>query len=270
MIATFPIGISSYALRWSIQLFRLSSAELLEKAAGWNLQVVQLCDNLALEDWPEADLTRLRVQSAALGLMLEFGATGCTPVHLRACVDTASALNARILRMVIRYGSGAINLAEVEQTIRGILPELRDRGITLALENHFDLSPQELALLIETIGAPEVGVCLDVFNSVYHLASQAETLACLAPYAHTVHVKDVGIRRQNSGFYVYGCRLGQGRMNLDDLLAALKAYGTTPALLIESWMDRLDSDCATREQEENWLQESISYLRLKTIEEIHP
>jgi sugar phosphate isomerase/epimerase len=138
------------------------------------------------------------------------------------------------------------------------------------LENHFDLSPQDLALLIETIGAPEVGVCLDVFNSVYHLASQAETLACLAPYARTVHVKDVDIRRQNSGFYVYGCRLGQGRMNLDHLLAALKAHDTAPALLIESWMDRLDSDSTTREEEESWLQEGIQYLRQKTIEEVHP
>ncbi len=269
MSAAFPIGISSYAMRWSVQLFRLSPAELLEKAARRNLQVVQVCDNLGLEDWPEADLTRLREQSAASALTLEFGATGCTPTYLRACLDTASALDARILRIVIRSGSEDIVLGEVEQTIRGVLPELRDRGICLALENHFDLSPQELALLIETIGAPEVGVCLDLFNSVYHLASQAETLACLAPYARTVHVKDVNLRRQNTGFYVYGCRLGQGRLNLDTLLAALSTNPWKPALLLESWMDRLDSDRATCEQEEVWLQEGIQYLRQKTIEEVH-
>ncbi len=108
-----------------------------------------------------------------------------------------------------------------------------------------------------------------MFNSVYHLASQAETLACLAPYTKTVHVKDINIRRQNTGFYIYGCRLGEGRLDFDGLLSALRLTGNPPALLTESWMDRLDSETGTCEQEEAWLRDGIQFLKQKTIMEVH-
>jgi 3-oxoisoapionate decarboxylase len=182
-------------------------------------------------------------------LAIELGATGCTQGHLRACLRAASLLNAPILRMVIAADSSG-SPAELENTIRNSLPELCERGVCLAIENHFDLSPHDLKQLVETIASPSVGICLDVFNSIYHLSSQAETLAWLAPYAITVHVKDVDLRRQNTGFYLYGCRLGIGRLDFESLLSALQRSGSTPALLLESWMDRLESKVETCAQEE--------------------
>jgi sugar phosphate isomerase/epimerase len=116
---------------------------------------------------------------------------------------------------------------------------------------------------VETIASPQVGICLDLFNSVYHLASQEETTACLAPYAKSVHVKDVNIQRQNTGFYIYGCRLGEGRLNIESLLSALQLSGNTPALLVESWMDRLDDPVATCAQEDSWLRGGLQFLREK-------
>jgi len=268
MNAVFPIGMSSYALRWSIQWHKWSPEMVLRKAAELGAQVVQICDNLAPEERPESELRSLAVQAERLGLVLELGAVGCTPAHLRTCLQSAGFLKARILRMVISHGNPPV-LAELEQTIRASLPELRDRDICLAIENHFDLAPRELRLLVETIGSAQVGVCLDLFNSVYHLSGQDETKACLAPYAKSVHVKDVNVQRQNTGFYIYGCRLGTGRLDIAGLLAALQLTGNTPALLVESWMDRLDSEAATCAQEESWLCDGIQFLNQNMLREDH-
>ena len=215
----FPIGISSYALRWSIQWKHVSAESALETAARAGAQVVQICENLAPHERPERELRGLSALADQHGLALELGAVGCTPDHLLTCLQTASYLNARILRIVL-CGANPFALPELESTIRASLPELHKRGICLAIENHFDLAPRDLKLLVEAIGSPQIGICLDVFNSVYHLASQAETIAWLAPLAKTVRVKDVNIRRQNTGFYLHGCRLGEGRFDLEGLLSA--------------------------------------------------
>jgi 3-oxoisoapionate decarboxylase len=266
MKPSFPLGISSYALRWSVQWNLVSAESALETAARAGAQVVQICENLAPHERPERELRELAALAAHLELTLELGAAGCTPEHLRTCLRTASLLNARILRMVLS-AANPIALPALESTIRASLPELHERGICLAIENHFDLAPRDLKLLVETIGSPQVGICLDVFNSVYHLASQAETIAWLAPLARTVHVKDVNIRRQNTGFYLHGCRLGEGRLDLEGLLLALSRAGHRPALLVESWMDRLDSDAETCLQEEAWLRDGIQFLKQKTTME---
>jgi 3-oxoisoapionate decarboxylase len=267
MNAVFPIGISSYALRWSIQWQGWSPERVLQKAAEVGAQVVQICDNLAPEARPEHELRDLAALAADLGLAIELGATGCSPEHLRACLRAASLLNAPILRMVIAADSSG-SPAELENTIRNSLPELCERGVCLAIENHFDLSPRDLKQLVETIASPSVGICLDVFNSIYHLSSQAETLAWLAPYAISVHVKDVDLRRLNTGFYVYGCRLGTGRLDFEGLLSALQRNGSTPALLLESWMDRLESKVETCAQEESWLRDGIQFLKQNTMMEV--
>jgi sugar phosphate isomerase/epimerase len=253
---------SSYALRWSIQWLHWTPETVLQKAADAGAQVVQICDNLTPEELSENELRALAAQAERLGLALELGAVGCTQAHLRSSLHIARLLNTSVLRMVIGKG-GLSDPKALELTLRTSLTELCDYGICLAIENHFDLSPRELKLLVETIASPQVGICLDLFNSVYHLASQEETTACLAQYAKSVHVKDVNIRRQDTGFYIYGCRLGEGRLDIESLLSALRNTGNMPALLVESWMDRLDSETETIEHEASWLRDGIQYLHEK-------
>jgi hypothetical protein len=52
MNAGCPVGMSSYALRWSIQWLKWSPEMVLRKAAELGAQVVQICDNLAPEERP--------------------------------------------------------------------------------------------------------------------------------------------------------------------------------------------------------------------------
>ena len=65
----------------------------------------------------------------------------------------------------------SLNLAMAVQVLTY---ELRAAGVSLAIENHFYLTPAELAHLVRTIDDPLVGICLDPLNSISRLAGPRE------------------------------------------------------------------------------------------------
>ncbi|HEY64404.1 MAG TPA: sugar phosphate isomerase/epimerase, partial [Caldilineae bacterium] len=53
----------------------------------------------------------------------------------------------------------------------------------------------------------------------------------------------------------------EGLVDIPGMLAAVRAAGRSPNLLIECWMDRLEDEEATLAQEEAWVRRGIAYLR---------
>ncbi len=258
--ARMRVGIGSYAFRWAVELQGLAPADLLRHAAALGAEVVQLCDNLPVVGLSRAELQALAALAQDLEITLELGIKGLDLEHLRQSLQAAEALGVRVLRTVPAGSGREPSPAEAVAAIRALLPELHARGICLALENHFDLTISELAGVVATIDDRLVGVCLDPFNSVCRLNSQQEVAHLLAPYTVTAHVKDVQAARQGTGFSIRGCPLGEGLLDLPGLLAALRAAGRSPALLLEAWMDRLEEDAATCAQEEQWVRTGLQYL----------
>jgi sugar phosphate isomerase/epimerase len=261
------IGISSYAFRWAVGTcdFKppnpLTPFTLLDKAATLGAQVVQILDNFPLEEMSSATLANLARHAAQLGIVLEVGYQGGGAVQLCRYIAIARKLDARILRVVFGNSHPQLTVAALEPIIRAILPDLRAGDVTLAIENHFDLLPSELVALLKAIDNPQVGVCLDPLNSICQLVGPHEVVAALAPYTVSVHAKDAVVTRLNTGFCVAGCPLGKGLVDLRDMIAAVRAMGRTPNLLVEAWMDRLDDLDATLAQEETWVRDGVAYLK---------
>jgi len=259
------IGVSSYAYRWAVQLGRLDPFSLLDRSHKAGAEVVQICENLPLDRLPGKILRDLAREATELGLILEIGIKGSHAEHLRHSLDIARPLGVRLFRLVLTEDGGKTPLAEFEAIIKSIVPVLHATGVTLAIENHFELHPAELAQLIKAINDPLVGVCLDPLNSLSRLVGPAETIAILATLAVSVHIKDGRAMRQNTGFYIGGCPLGEGLLDVPGLLMAVRTAGQSPNLLVESWMDRLDSESATLTQEEAWVSHGIAYLRQLSV-----
>jgi L-ribulose-5-phosphate 3-epimerase UlaE len=91
--------------------------------------------------------------------------------------------------------------------------------------------------------------------------SPTETIATLAPLAVSAHVKNAVVTRPKTGFYISGCPLDQGLLDLPNLLDTIKIVGRSPNLLVECWMDQLDDQAATLAQEEEWTRQGIVYMR---------
>lgn len=263
----FKVGIGSYAYRWTVSLKGMTASQMLEQAAAVGCEVVQLCDNLGIAQFPRTELQALARQAAGLGLELEVGIKGGQLDQLRQGLDAAEALGTRLLRVVVADDAFTPSAAELTVILKKLLPDLQARGISLAVENHFDLTPDELGQVVEEINSPLVGVCLDPINAISQLIGQKEVVSRLARHTLSAHVKDAQAVSFRNGFYVSGVPLGTGRLNLPEMLAALRAEGRYPAVLLESWMDRLDSDEATCAQEEEWVRNAVAYMR-QVVKEI--
>lgn len=81
-------------------------------------------------------------------------------------LDVAGCLNTRLVRTLLHDAAGCPSIEEAERNIRAALPALRERDMTLDIENHDSFSVGELRGTVERIGNVHVGICLDPVNNL--------------------------------------------------------------------------------------------------------
>lgn len=123
-----------------------------------------------------------------------------------------------------------------------LLPLLRraadhagERGVVLAIENHVDLSTDEMLDLVTTIDHPALGICLDTANQLRMFEDPAVAAERMAPYARAVHFKDVTAYRgspREFGFWP-SVPTGEGLIDFPRVLRALARTGYDGLLALE-------------------------------------
>ena len=253
------LGLSSYSYRYAVSddVSPMDTTEMIRQAAALGLDFLQICDNLPLDAMSESQLENVAAKSADLGLAVEVGTTGLDQGHLSRYVEIARMLGSRGLRLVL-------DTADVDTAIhrlRPIVPSLNESGITLAIENHFGLSANELATVVELLGSEMVRVCLDTANSVGLMERPLETASTLGHLACQVHLKDYVVEKAIIGYHVTGRILGEGWLDLDGLLGILGGRASTLDYMVELWMDPADSREETLAKEAHWIASSVVAAR---------
>jgi len=264
------IGVSSYAFRWSVGTddFRpnqpLSMMALLSKCAEAGAQTVQICENYPLSTAGHKELEAIAVHADSLGLTLEIGMRGANPGNLCRHLEIAQVLQARVIRIVLSGSGWDPDLPAQIEVLKQTLSRLTDDGTVLAIENHFHFHPRQLVQLLESTGDSRLGICLDPLNSISKLAGPQETVDLLADYAVTMHAKDARAVRRNTAFCVVGCPLGEGQVDIQNIIARVRRSGKLRSVHVECWMDRLETEEQTLAAEEQRVFQDISYLRSLT------
>jgi sugar phosphate isomerase/epimerase len=119
--------------------------------------------------------------------------------------------------------------------LRKLLPAAEDHGVVLALENHIDLTADEMVELVGTLGSPWLGVCLDTGNNLRLHEDPVVVAAKLAPLARATHIKDIGVRRGDPREFAFwpSVPLGKGLVDLGRVLALLHEARYRGLLAIE-------------------------------------
>ena len=89
-----------------------------------------------------------------------------------------------------------------------------------------------------------------------------ETIGILAPYARNAHVKDYRLvpHPEGTGGSVVGAPLGEGRLDIDAVLAALRAIGRDDmGVILEQWCPRGRDEEATVQMETRWREQSYRF-----------
>jgi len=269
------LGINSYTFMWSIGFqganpafpdkaarppAPLSALGLLEKARGLGVKLVQTGPNLPL---PESEIEPFIQKAREWGITLELGTRGLDTDHLVRQIALAKRMGAALIRTLPEIGGKyAVDARLIPPALRPLLPLLESEGIQLAIENG-RTPAAELRAALDEIGSPQVGVVLDMVNSLAVPEGWKEVAHLLAPHTMCVHYKDFTIKRawHMMGFICEGTPSGKGFVETAWLLDVLKASPYDFNVIIELWPPEQPTieECIALEQA--WSVESVPYLR---------
>jgi sugar phosphate isomerase/epimerase len=263
------LGISSFTFPWAIggiesdHPVAMSALELLERAHELRADVLQIADNLPIGGLSEAELTGLKAQADSYGIALEVGTRGIKSENLEDFLSIAQKLSSPILRVVIDSKGHEPSIPEIIDLLKPFESKFKQAGIKLAIENHDRLTCAEFNEIIDQVGSDWVGICLDTVNSLGAVEAPNTVIPALAPRAINVHMKDFEIVRTNGqmGFTVRGTALGEGRLDVSEVIAAVGGSKRDITAVIELWTPRQNSYEATVDLENEWAKISVANLR---------
>ena len=263
------LGVSSFTFPWAIggiesdHPVAMDALDLLERAHLLGADVLQIADNLPIGHLSDGDLQKLKVAADFHSIALEVGTRGIKTEKLDRFLKIAQFLGSPILRVVIDSKGHEPDIAEICDLLKPFATKFKDANIKLAIENHDRLTCAEFNEIIDCVGSDWVGICLDTVNSLGAVEAPNTVIPALAPRAINVHLKDFEIVRTNGqmGFTVRGTALGQGRLDVTGVIAAVGGTSREITAVIELWTPRQESYEETVALENKWALESVEYLR---------
>ncbi len=256
---TYPwaFGLPGYPTKDSLTL-----EDLLERAARFGAQVVQIAHNTPLHLLEERTIKRLRELAREKELVLEIGTLGTRRDHLEMYLAIAEMLDARLLRTILDEPHYSPSLEEAKREIRSVLPLFAEKNIYLVLENYERKKKEDLHHLFTEIDHPYFRFCFDTANSLGAFEDPHEVLKLLAPYTINVHLKDVVAFRPpyQLGFVIEGRPLGQGSLGVQWVFDTLCGQKEVTYLieLLTPWQGSMEKSITT---EAEWAQESVRFLK---------
>lgn len=259
------LGINSYTYMWSIGFegarprVPLDAAGLLDKARQLGVKLVQTGPNLPVENEATTALINYAQQE---GIELELGTRGLELNHLLHWIRICQAAKARLLRTVPELGGQTPQIQQLISILRQIKPYLAETNVRLGLENGY-IPCRELRHAIEETGSDQIGVVLDMVNSLAIPEGWKEVTEILAPHTVCLHYKDFSIQRawHMMGFTCEGRPAGQGQLEPEWLFHTLQQSRYDFNVIIELWTPEQKSLEETIELEQEWAEASVNFLR---------
>lgn len=125
------------------------------------------------------------------------------------------------------------HVAQVHARIRAAIPVAEAARIPIALENHKDFTVDEHVQLYRDFSSEYFGACVDTGNNLALLEDPIEVVEKLSPYAVTAHLKDATLEEYDEGFLLGDIPLGEGFLDLKQVVALLRKHKPNLPLLLE-------------------------------------
>ena len=259
------IGLGTYAFFWQqseLAPERLDAFDMLRRTKELGVDLFQICDYPAIEAMSVEDLARLSDLAHELGMTLELGTKGVTPDHLERYLHLAEALDVSLVRSMLFSPTSRPTLGEAEQQLGSVLEAYDAAGVTIALETYEQVTSTDLVALVESVGHPRLGICLDPANAVAALENPRDVIDRTAPYVKNVHVKDFAFTRRGGwvGFTLEGAPLGTGLLDYDYLVQTVRPDERGINQIVEHWLPLHDTIEETVQLENNWNDHNLGVL----------
>jgi sugar phosphate isomerase/epimerase len=248
------VGVDSYSLKpLDLSPFEMLEWAVMNGAEGVQFSEINVPPGTVLD---KTSLGELRSYAAENRLYIEWGGGEHIPVHL----DTGRpkdilAGNRRAAEQALHVGSSTIRscsgglmrwkkespptdelLRAMAAALRAQRSMLRDFGVILAIETHFEFTSFELLRLFDMCGTSPgeyLGICLDTMNLLTMLEDPVLAARRLCPWVVTTHIKDGGLMLTGEGFVSFTAEAGKGVIDLAAVIEPLAAVNPGLTLTVE-------------------------------------
>jgi len=248
------VGVDSYSLKpLDLTPFELLEWAVMNGADGVQFSEVNVPPGTAVD---KVFLQDLRSYAAENRLYIEWGGGQHIPLDLetgrprdilavnRKAAGEASQVGSPTVRScsggLMRWNRESPSTDEflrlTAAALREQKPMLRDSGVILAIETHFEFTSFELLRLFEMCGAGPgeyLGICLDTMNLLTLLEDPAAAARRLLPWVVTTHIKDGGLMLTADGFVSFTAEAGKGVVDLAGIIEPLAAVHPHITLTVE-------------------------------------
>lgn len=222
----------------------------------------------------EKTLERLASVVGPRGHYVEFGMGGWDPARL----EQRGKLTVRFRGRAVRtFCGGETNTQEeIANYLKWAPPALRQAaeaaeryGFDIAVENHGDFTSAQLKALLDAVGHPRVGACLDTGNSLFRKEDPLTCARTLAPHVKSMHLKDWTMSFRPDGVPEWKeAVLGTGQVPIKEMLRI--ATDASPGLYIALEAPVQPSDDETETVQREWRQfEANARAARKLLAELH-
>jgi 3-oxoisoapionate decarboxylase len=111
--------------------------------------------------------------------------------------------------------------AEAGRSLELAEPVMGRHRVKLAIENHKDHTTEELIAMLRKMSSEWVGALVDTGNNIALCEEPHAVVEALAPYAMSVHFKDMAVQPDPDGFLLSEVPLGTGMLDLPRIVACL-------------------------------------------------
>ena len=233
-----------------------NALDFMEHCASLGFGGVQV----GIGQWDAGFARQVRARKDALGLFLEGSVrlphTADDLNRFESEVEAAAGIGVDVIRTVCLSGRRYENfqtpesfLEFREQSVAALQraePVMRKHRVKLAVENHKDWRAPEMKELLNGLGSPWIGVTLDTGNNISLLEDPMEVVRELAPYAFSVHLKDMAVEGYPDGFLLSEVNLGTGYLDIDGMVATIREHNPEVRFNLEMiTRDPLEVPCLT-------------------------
>ncbi|MBK8047882.1 MAG: sugar phosphate isomerase/epimerase [Anaerolineales bacterium] len=266
------LGIGTYCYMWAIGFkfgeraavpaHPMTAFGLLARAHELGIHLVQYGPNLPLPQPETPEMAELLAKGRTWNIEFELATRGLETDHLKQQVALSKMMGSKLVRTLPEIDGKPIAAREIPQYLKAILPTLEKEGVKLGLENG-KIPARELAWALDQAPSDQIGIVLDMVNSMAVPEGWKDVTTALAPYTICLHHKEFVVKRIWSmmGFTVEGMPAGQGQLDMPWLLDVLDQAGATYNVILEVWPPEQATLQATIDMEDQWVRESIPYLR---------
>jgi 3-oxoisoapionate decarboxylase len=260
------IGLGTYAYFWqhSSEVPQpLGLIDAFEDTVRFGVGLFQICDYAPLEEMPDAGIAESATAARRLGLTIQLGTKGLDTARLTRYLGFADTFESTLVRTMINGPDSQPDLSTARELLRRVLPSYEAAGVTLVLETYEQLSTADLVALIEDIGSPALGVCLDPANVVARMERPGDCVERTAKYVRNVHAKDFAFSRRSGwvGFTLAGAAMGTGLHDYPHLLRTVRPRERGIDEVVEHWLPWQGDPATTVRTEREWTRAAIEYLR---------